>query len=353
MKLDSVDFDDLKGWSPAALARAWPTFLKSCEAIAFGHQPLRAGLNPDPAFVAICRAALDLEPQASIVDRFFRSNFVPVRPGPGFVTGYYEPEVRGSRERTSVYRAPLFCRPSDLVDVRGTRIEGWDPAIEGARIGCAGRLEPYPERREIEAGELGEKAQPLVWLEDHVEVFLIQVQGSARVVFPDGERIRLVYDGRNGRPYTSIGRELIERGEIRQEDMSLATLKSWLRANGLEIGQRGREVMQLNKSYVFFRQADAATPAPVGGQGVPLTPLRSIAIDRSLWGYGVPVWINVDLSTTGFEPGRLAGLMIGQDTGSAIVGPARADIFIGSGSAAGEIAGKIRHPADFIAFVPK
>jgi len=188
-----------------------------------------------------------------------------------------------------------------------------------------GALVPYPTRAEIENGEVA-GLRPLVYLRDAVEVFLVQVQGSARVRLPDGRLLRLRYDGRNGHPYTSIGRMLIEQGAIQSEDMSLARLKDWLRHNGLAAGGRARALMHSNRSYIFFALDEVLTQTqgPIGGAGLSLQPLRSLAIDRSLWSYGLPFWLEADLPFD--EP--FARLMLAHDTGSAIMGAARGDIFL-------------------------
>ncbi len=174
------------------------------------------------------------------------------------------------------------------------------------------------------------------------------------MVLPDGRQARLVYDGRNGRPYTSIGRELIRTGEIAENEMSLARLKHWLRGHGLRPGERARSLMQRNQSYIFFRLEERfdRSEGPIGGAGVPLTPLRSIAIDRTIWRYGLPFWIEAALPGPAglVEPFRR--LMVAADTGSAILGAARADIFFGTGDAAGARAGAIRHPGDFWVLLP-
>jgi membrane-bound lytic murein transglycosylase A len=213
-----------------------------------------------------------------------------------------------------------------------------------------GTLRPYPERAAIEA----ESGQALLWLADPIEVFFAQVQGSARVRLPDGREVRLAYDGRNGRPYTSIGRLLIEAGEIPECEMSLARLKFWLREHGLEPGERGRALMQRNRSYVFFKIEEAFDPSqgPIGGAGIPLTPLRSIAVDRSIWAYGTPFWIEAELPWEREAASPFRRLTIAQDTGSAILGAARADIFFGCGEAAGARAGAIRHRGQFTALLP-
>jgi membrane-bound lytic murein transglycosylase A len=306
----------------------------------------------------VFRAAL-AEPAATraAARRFFEDQFQPfsVTPerGPSFVTGYYEPIVAGSRFASAKFTAPILARPDDLVTLpQGMGVPG-RPELSSARRMHDGALAAYSERAEIEAAAT--RCAPLVWLEDTVEVFFVQIQGSARVVLPDGEEIRLVYAGRNGWPYTSIGRLLIERGEIAASEMGLAALKTWIRAHGQKHGEAGAALMHANKSYVFFaiepdlRESDG----PIGGAGVSLTPLRSIAVDRNLWSYGLPFWLSGVLPWESDSATPFRRLMVAQDTGSAILGPARADIFFGSGATAGARAGAIRHTCDFIVLLPK
>lgn len=359
MRLHPLEFEDLPGWTVDEIVAAWPTYLASCRAILGKLPPLRSGLAPSSDMTEVCSRALGLSGDVALAT-FFTHNFRPFLVEPetgvlgGFVTGYYEPELEGSTVRTPEFSAPVLARPGDLLDVRGKAIEGWDPVFEGARTTKSGDLEPYPARVEIEAGGVDNVTAPILWLRDHVEVFFAQVQGSARIRLQDGTRRRLVYAGRNGRPYTSIGKILIGRGEIPAEEMSLARCKDWLRASGLALGQRGRDVLQANESYVFFRLENDSEAAvgPTGAQGIALTPLRSVAVDRTIWPYGTPVWIEADLSSAGLGDGASGRLMIAQDTGSAIIGPARGDLFIGSGDRAGDIAGLIRHAARFVVFAP-
>lgn len=360
MRLTPLDFEQLPGWQPSELPAAWPAFLASCRAVATFAPPLRVGRPASSEFVELSSRALEIGDNPDAVSRFFRENFRPFEvladtgAGEGFVTGYYEPELEGSSTRTTEFTAPVLARPKDLIDMREADVTGWDRSLQGARRTADGRLAPYPSRAEIENCILGDLAAPVVWLRDHVEVFFAQVQGSARVRLTDGSRKRLVYAGRNGRSYTSIGRILINEGEIAPEDMSLSSCKAWLRGNGVQIGDRGRTIMQRNESYVFFRLEDDPDTriGPTGGQGIPLWPLRSMAVDRAVWPYGTPIWIGADLTTAGLGAGPTGRLMIAQDTGSAIVGPARGDLFIGSGARAGEIAGLIRHSARFIVLLP-
>jgi membrane-bound lytic murein transglycosylase A len=324
-------------WRPDEdLSEALRVFQRTARRIADGVPSLRAARPASAALRAAARDSLGLQPSEALA--FFSEHFRPrALASPGFLTGYYEPVVRGSLTRAPDFQEPILARPADLISFApGEGPDGFDPMLAGARRRADGSLEPYPDRATIEEA----RAAPIVWLADAVEVFLIHVQGSARVVLPDGRQKRLVYDGRNGRPYTSIGRRLIEAGEIAEGEMSLARLKAWLRAHGLEPGQRGREWMRLNRSYIFFRLDDVGDPGegPIGGAQVALTPLRSIAVDRTLWSYGLPFFIEADLPN-----GPFRRLMIAQDTGSAIVGEARFDLFFGTGDEAGARAGAVRH----------
>ncbi len=333
-------FDDLAGFNGDDHLAAFQVFQKSCAAIAAKAAPLRKGAPASAAVEAIAHAALreDLT-DAGQARRFFETRFRPFDisvkgqlPGSnGFLTGYYEPLVEGSLTRSRDFAAPILARPDNLET-----------------------LKPYPSRAEIDAGSIGRHTRPVVWLRDFVEVFLIHVQGSARIRLTDGRAKRLVYAGRNGLPYTSIGRSLIESGEITEAEMSLAALKQWIRAHGQNPGEAGLTLMHRNQSYVFFDLKDAPETAvgPIGGQGIGLTALRSIAIDRTIWPYGLPFWIDAELPWQSAAVSPVRRLMITQDTGTAIVGPARVDIFFGSGDDAGARAGDIRHAGGVAVLLP-
>jgi membrane-bound lytic murein transglycosylase A len=191
----------------------------------------------------------------------------------------------------------------------------------------------------------------VLYLREPDEAFIIHVQGSARIRLTDGTVMRVAYAGRNGHPYTSIGRILVERGEIPLAEMSLERLMAWLRDHP----GPARDLMRMNRSYIFFREATELAPedGPIGGAGVPLTPGRSLAVDRALWSYGLPVWLEGELPLSLDRTEPLGRLMIAQDTGSAIVGPARGDFFFGSGPEAGTRAGLLRHPVRFVVLRPK
>jgi membrane-bound lytic murein transglycosylase A len=331
-------FSDLPGFAADDHTEAFAVFQRSCAAIAERRAPLREAIAPSPALAAIGRRALTLRSPGRLEAlRFFEAHFRPFRAKPaqgagpgGFFTGYYEPVVEGSLTRTDAFTAPILSPPIDLAE-RGA-----------------------PARAAIEAGALAGRDHPIVWLRDPIEVFMIQVQGSARVRLADGRLLRLVYAGRNGWPYSSIGRILIESEAIKPEDMSLAALKAWIRAQGQAAGEAGAALMRRNESYVFFRLDSAldTDAGPIGGAGLSLAPLRSLAVDRNIHPYGTPVWIDADIPWHSSAATPFRRLMIAQDTGSAIIGPARADIFFGAGDAAGARAGDVRHAGEFVVFLP-
>ena len=356
--LTPARFDDLAGFAQDDHLDVFRAWRRSAQALTAGLRPTRPGAAIPPAFRDVARIALALDVSDGKAARdFFVAHFRPYRIRPdngratGFVTGYYEPLLRGALSPGPGFSAPVLGRPDDLVSFApGETPPDLDPQLSGARRGAGDRFEPYPDRAAIEAAaEIG-AMRPILWLEDHVELFLAQVQGSARVALPDGRVLRLAYDGRNGQPYTSIGRALIDEGAMKESDMSLAALKAWLRRDR----QAGRELMQRNRSYVFFKLEENVDPneGPTGGAGIALTPLRSIAVDRRLWPYHAPFWIEARPPWREASPSPFGRLMIAQDTGSAILGAARADIFFGTGEEAGQRAGDIRHDADFAILLP-
>lgn len=364
-RLEPVGFDAIAGFRDDDLLAAFATFRASCEAIVAQTPELRRGKPASAGLRALCSEALAtrLDDNAAAA-RFFEARFAPHRiiasttegvETRGFLTGYYEPIVEASRVRTREFPTPVLPRPDDLVTLDPGEGQGALTGLGGARRTPDGALEPYSDREAIEKGALADKAPPVAWLRDPVERFIIQVQGSARLRFADGGGARLTYSGRNGLPYTSIGKILVEEGHMLAERMSLAALKRWLREHGQEEGSEGAALMRRNKSFVFFRLDALTDPArgPVGAAGLPLTPLRSIAVDRALWSYGLPFWIAAEIPWRGPTPSLFSRLMIAQDTGSAIVGPARADLFFGSGDEAGARAGDIRHAGDFIVLLPR
>jgi membrane-bound lytic murein transglycosylase A len=338
--LTPLRFADLGGFEHEDHFDAFRVFALSSAAIAAKSPPLRKAASASASVEAIAHEALRNSPRDRIEARqFFETHFTPCRiathcdedSGNGFLTGYYEPIVDGSLTKTSAFTAPILGRPDNL-----------------------DAITPYFDRAAIECRADDGGALPLVFLRDRIEVFLIQVQGSARVRLADGRVVRLVYAGRNGHPYTSIGRILIERSEIAESAMSLAALKKWVRANGQNSGDAGLALMHRNKSYVFFSlQEDfRSCSGPIGGQGIGLTASRSIAVDRTIWSYGLPFWVSANLPWRSSFRSPFRRMMIAQDTGSAITGPARCDIFLGSGGDAGARAGDIRHKGEVYVLLP-
>lgn len=365
-KLEPADFRALPGWVDDDHRAAWNTFLLSCRSIIRGKQPLRPGVVPADGLKETCQRALatvinDKNEARLAFESLFKIFRILPRPGKnpynsGFVTGYYEPVVSGSVSAKPGFTAPLRGKPANLVKLAPHQARGHLEGLTAALRQPDGSLKPVPDRAGISSGALNGLAKPVVWVADPIEAFMIHVQGSARIQLEDGRLLRLTYAGRNGHPYTSIGRKLAEAGHFRPEDIDLITLKEWVRKNGQGQGQAGRKLLEENRSYIFF-SIDESLPAnagPTGAAGYPLTAGRSIAIDRSLWAYGLPFWIDAEL------PAKLPGtsklsqkLMIAQDTGTAIVGAARADLFVGTGDKAGRLAGRIRHHADMYVLMPR
>jgi membrane-bound lytic murein transglycosylase A len=359
--LVALAFGDLPGFAEEDHRAAFRLFAQHAAAILKDAPPLRPAMAADQPLRDVCRRALAQDaPTQETARRFFEDNFVPHRIVPqndrrGFVTGYYEPVMQGARESSVEFSAPVLARPDDLVTLApGETLPDVDPSFSAARR-PDGRHEAYPDRAQIEAGALGDRAMPLAYLRDKVDVFFAQVQGSARIALPDGGALRLTYAGRNGHPYTSIGKTLIEMGELAADDVDMDRVKAWIRAKEQGKDEAGSALMLRNKSYVFFAENTALGPTdgPIGGAGLSLKPLRSIAIDRQIWSYGVPFWLAADLPWESEAATPFNRLMIASDTGSAILGAARADIFFGSGDEAGARAGTIRHPCDFAVLLPR
>ena len=336
-----IGFDEIEGWAEDDHAAAFGAFLRSCQA--------------DPEFPHAQEArALGPTVSGHAARAFFEDRFLPhviaETSSPGFVTGYYEPEIEASYVSGGPFRVPVYRRPDDLITLAPeTERARFNDRITGLRQTADGQV-PYYTRAEIWAGALAGRGLELLYLKDLVELFYMQVQGSGLVRLEEGGTVRLSYAGKNGHPYTSIGRLLIERGAIAPDAMSMAAVKAWLRADE----GRGRALMEENKSYVFFRALDAeeGRDGPRGAQGVALTPGRSLAVDTAYHRLGLPVFVMADGLMT--ERGRpFRRLMIAQDVGSAIRGPERGDIYWGTGEDAGAIAGSTRHKARFHVLLPK
>jgi membrane-bound lytic murein transglycosylase A len=353
-QLEPLAWSAVEGWGADDHVAAFAAFAKSCAP--FLHT--RAPDDPRPIYRAlwnVCRRAASLRPEsAAEAQAFFEENFHPVAiarigEGRGLLTGYWEPVVEGSRMPNPEFYTPLYRRPRDLL------VNGHPPGREVPnravinRRDERGQLVPYYDRAAIEAGALDGQQLEICWLRDPFDVLAIQIQGSARIILEDGTTLRVNYDSHNGHQYAAIGRFLIEQREIPADQMSMERIRQWMLVHPDEAPKlRGR-----NPSYVFFRITGLSGDGEaVGGQGVPLSPGRSIAVDR-LHVYGTPFFISADLPIDGDRAvNRFRRLMIAQDTGSAILGPARADLYWGAGDAAGRIAGRIRHQGRFVMLLP-
>lgn len=328
VRLTRVSFADLPGFveSEAALA----AFRKSCAVLAG---------KPDSAAMAYAGTAADWRAVCAAPDTpdFFERNFTPYAiAGEALFTGYYEPQIAASRTRHGPYQTPIYGLPSDLVRAD---LGAFIPKLKGEHISGkvdGNRLVPYADRAAIDAR--GAPAPVLFWAADPIAFFFLQIQGSGRLVLDDGGRTRIAYAGENGRPYTAIGRTLIAQGALKREDVSLQSIRAWLLAHP----GKARAVMQTNPSYVFFREDEAR-----GAGGTALTPLGSIAVDLRLHPLGVPFFVAAD------GPDPVHAVLVAQDTGGAIRGPARADIFFGAGDEAEQRAGAMKAPGHLYVLLPK
>lgn len=303
-----LSFDDLDGWRDDDQMAALAAFRGTCD------------LLDAPEWGPLCRLAADINTPAQARD-FFQLLFRPVVVGapPALFTGYYEPELDGSPVRTPRFAYPIYRRPPELRD------------------GVA-----YLTRAQIEAGALRGRGLEIAWLDDPVEVYFLQVQGSGRIRMTDGSTIRVGYAGRNGHEYRSVGQEMIRRGTHTLDQVSAQEIRAYVK------NVAGRELLDVNPSYIFFRKIDTLEDdmGPIGAMARPITAMRSVAIDPAFTPLGAPVWIEKD----GRDPIR--SLMIAQDTGGAIKGPQRADIFYGTGDAAGDQAGTIRDGGRMVLLLP-
>lgn len=341
--LEPASYRDLPGWQEDDLRQAWPAFLRSCDAI-----------RRKPEWSAVCADAAKLpDPDTGTARAFFQAHFRPYRilggdgREEGLITGYYEPLLRGSRSRSERYAFPLYGLPGDLLVVDLGSVY---PELKKMRL--RGRLEgrrvvPYYSRAEIDNGNASLADSVILWVDDPLDAFFLQVQGSGRVQLDSGEIVRVGYADQNGYPYTSVGRLLVEQGELSVEDASMQGIRDWVARHP----GRARQLLEQNASYVFFREMPpGGSEGPIGSLGVPLTPGRSLAVDPKAVPRGAPVYLDTTTPGSG-EP--LKRLMLAQDTGGAIKGPVRADFFWGFGPEAGERAGRMREQGRLWVLLPK
>lgn len=349
-----VGYDDLADWRSDNQSDALEALRQTC--VRFDRLGDNRAVGPDSLagtiahWRPICAAAAHVQETSAAARHFFERWFDPFlatdnENAEGLFTGYYEPELHGSWIREGAYQTPIYARPRDMVtaDLGQFRDEWKDLTLVG-RV-ADGRFYPLPAREEIEAGALDGEGLEILWVNSPIDAFFLHIQGSGQVVMTDGQRVRLGYAAQNGHPYVAIGRELIERGAIPKEQMSMQAIRAWLANNPAE----APGLMARNPSYIFFKELKK--PGPVGAQGVPLTPGRSLAVDRAFVGLGIPIWLDTTDPLSADTP--LRRLVIAQDTGGAIKGPVRGDLFWGSGDAAATRAGKMKQVGRYYLLLPK
>jgi membrane-bound lytic murein transglycosylase A len=348
-------FGALPGWTGDDQSAALPALRRSCERLL--RQADDRPVGPDavggtvadwrPACGAVLQApALDDSAARGLIESWFEPFRAAGKDGPdGLFTGYYEIELRGALTRDATDTVPLFKRPDDLVTVelgefradwRGERIAG--RVVDGA-------LKPYPDRLAIERGALANRNLELMWVANEIDAFFLEIQGSGRITLRDGTTRRVGYAGQNGHPYVAIGRALVARGALAKGAVTMQTIRDWLVSHPDEAGA----VMDLNPSYVFFKEIPG--DGPVGAQGLVLSAGRSLAVDPKFMPLGVPLWLDID--APGEPAGRLRRLVVAQDTGGAIRGPVRGDLFCGTGADAGALAGAMQQHGGYWLLLPK
>jgi peptidoglycan lytic transglycosylase A len=338
-RTEAVSFADLADWKDDDQKAAFDTFLKSCGAILNGTRAMRAARPFYSALFKVCERAVS----AGNLDRdraraFFEDNFKPIRVIPagqtqGFFTGYYETEVDGSRFPSDEYSIPVYAAPAETVRKRQSKVFA------------------DLDRTRIEDGALAGKSLEICYVKSPIDAFFAQIQGSTRVKLDSGKLLRLNYVASNGMPYTPVGKFLIDRGIVSKEEMSMDKIREFMEANPEE----GKALRQKNRSFVFFRETPLSVHDEcIGAQGVPLTPGRSLAVDKKVHIYGTPIWIDAEFPIESEKPEtKFRRLLVAQDTGSAIVGPARADIYFGHGEEISHIAGRIKQNGQFVMLVPQ
>jgi membrane-bound lytic murein transglycosylase A len=355
-QLEPIKWSELAGWTADDHLAAFAAYQAGCRV--FRKTPRTDDSREvHGALANVCRKAIAVQPRDAQAARvFFEQNFQPVRvarlgEAAGLLTGYFEPVIAGSRFPNPEFPVPLYRRPRDLVAA------GYKPGspsfpnkgVIGRRTGD-NELVPYYDRGAIEAGALDGQKLEICWLKDPFDLLALQMEGSGRVILEDGTPVRVSYDSHNGYNYSSFERVLVERNLMSRKETSKERIRAWMAAHPEEAAN----VRATNRAYAFFRVTGLTNEGePVGAQGVPLTPGRSIAVDR-LHEYGTPFFIEAKLPIESLKSAApFRRLMVAQDTGSAIVGPARADLYLGAGDDAGRIAGHIRHSARFVMLLPR
>ncbi len=362
-KLYPIGFDELRGWQDDDHAAAFSSLLLSAELYRNGGLPKTRALGVDGAKLgAILRTALE---HSELVDdsagsrRFFEAHFQPHEfmsntEYPGLLTGYYEPQTEGRLRRHENFQVPILSRPDDLAELKSSSSKNeWANSLpDGYRFArqTGNGLVPYFNRSEIEGthfldGALASRGLEIAWLPDRVSAFYAHIQGSIRICLEGNKSIRISYDGKSGHPYTAIGKVMRDRGCFKDGPITMQSIKDYLFSNPHE----QREILQQNDSYIFFQIEKNLDDdlGPRAAAGVQLTKNRSLAVDRTLHTFHTPVYVTQSADE------QVGHLMIAQDTGSAILGPQRGDLFTGSGDAAGDIAGAMANSCRFSLLIPR
>jgi membrane-bound lytic murein transglycosylase A len=345
--LKPAKWEDVDGLSQDGLSLSWPAWMQSCSA-----------LGARPMWQKACSAASELnsqtagKPSDSGVLDYFKQYFSVYKTtntdgtDSGMITGYYEPLLKGSRTKSAQYPYPLYQPPADLVTVE---LDSVFPELKFKRVRgrlVGNKLVPYYNRAEIETESSPIKGREFIYIDDIIDVFFLQIQGSGLVQLDNGEQVHVGYADQNGHTYNSIGRLLVERGELTLDKASMQGIKNWARNN---LGKL-RELLNQNPSYVFFRELPAGLPGPLGALGVPILAEKSVAVDPKYVPLGAPVFLS---TTEPNSPKPMKRLMMAQDTGGAIKGGVRADFFWGAGNEAGAKAGAMKQPGKIWVFLPK
>lgn len=341
---DKIPWRDLPGWPLDKISEAWPSLLSSCQVMP----------QKDPSWVSLCADAALINPVDDMAARRFFETWFEVfmthgeqGKREGLITGYYEPILQGSLKKSAQYAYPVFRKPKDLLVVDMGRLY---PQLQNMRL--RGRVQgqkvvPYFSRKEVEENPQLLTGEEILWVNDPIALFFLHIQGSGIIHLENGEKVHVGYAEQNGHPYVAIGKILVEMGQMSLEKVDLPTIRAWLQQNP----QRAQEVLNTNPSYVFFEQRQNHLPGPLGSLSVPLTPQRSIAVDKNFIPLGVPVW--VDSTLPGSEGGLLQRLVFAQDTGGAIRGAIRADFFWGSGDQAEVMAGTMKQAGRLYVLLPR
>ncbi|MET0278350.1 MAG: MltA domain-containing protein [Pseudorhodoplanes sp.] len=353
-QVDPLAWHEIAGWMEDDHSEAFATFLASCRPILKSSAKSRAerGETYRVLYDVCGRAMSEMPLDGNAARAFFEMNFRPISVAAngekeGFFTGYYEPVVEGARYPSDIYTTPLYRRPNDMVTQRLRR--SGKKAQAGKKV-VKKSTAAYFDRGQIEDGVLAGRDLEIAYVKSPIDAFFAEIQGSVRVRLEDGSVIRLNYAAANGHPYFAVGSVLVQKGIVPREEMSMQKIREYME----KFPEEGKELRRMNRSFVFFRETDLTEfEEAIGAQGISLTAARSIAVDRKIHTYGMPVFVNALLPIASEKPDTwFRRLMIAQDTGGAIVGPARADIYLGAGSEAERAAGRFKHNGQFVMLIP-